>query len=154
MGTPPVRMTRQRQIILDELRNTRTHPTADEVYERVRLRLPRVSLGTVYRNLEMLSQSGVIQKLELAGSRRRFDGSVDNHYHISCVRCGKVEDVALAPLETLEESARAISKFQIVGHRLKFLGVCPSCGAKNPDAEQEMTQQSSTPGSTTELRGR
>ena len=71
---PNLRMTRQRRVILEELRKVKTHPSADEIYEIVRKRLPRISLGTVYRNLEILSESGDIQKLEPGCSLKRFDG--------------------------------------------------------------------------------
>ncbi len=122
-----IRMTRQRKIILEELRNLRSHPTADEVYDTVRKRMPRISLGTVYRNLEILSQWGLAQKLDLAGTRRRFDGSTEDHYHVRCVRCGEVEDVLVEPLRNLEESVRSNTDFEIIGHRLNFLGLCPRC---------------------------
>jgi Fur family ferric uptake transcriptional regulator len=132
-------MTRQRKIILEELRNMHSHPTADEVYDSVRKRMPRISLGTVYRNLEILSQWGLAQKLDLAGNRRRFDGSMEDHYHVRCVRCGEVEDVPVEPLQHLEESARSNTDFEILGHRLNFLGLCPSCRgeAAAPPAEQK-----------------
>jgi Fur family ferric uptake transcriptional regulator len=69
-------MTRQRKVILEEIRKTDSHPTADELYQRVRQRLPHVSLGTIYRNLETLAASGLIQKLEMGGSQKRFDGNL------------------------------------------------------------------------------
>ena len=122
-----IRMTRQRKVILEELRKLKHHPSADEIYETVRKRIPRISLGTVYRNLEILSQWGLAQRLDLAGNRRRFDGSTEEHYHVRCIRCGEVEDVPVEPLKTLEESARANTDFEIIGHRLNFLGVCPGC---------------------------
>ncbi len=122
-------MTRQRRVILEELRKLRSHPTADELYELVREQLPRISLGTVYRNLEILSQCGLIQKLELGGPQRRFDGNVAEHCHVRCTRCGRVADVAMAPPAGLDESARAASDYEIVGHRLEFVGLCPQCQA-------------------------
>lgn len=121
------RATRQRQVILEELRKVYSHPTADEIYERVRKRLPRISLGTVYRNLEMLSEHGLIQKLELGGSQRRFDGNPQNHYHVRCMGCGKVEDVMARPTDGLEEILGVVSSFNIVSHRLEFVGLCPGC---------------------------
>ena len=132
------RMTRQRKIILEELRNLHSHPTADEVYDTVRKRMPRISLGTVYRNLEILSRWGLARRLDLAGNRRRFDGSTEDHYHVRCVRCGGVEDVPLEPLRDLEESARRNTDFEIIGHRLNFLGLCPGCRneATEPPAEE------------------
>ena len=74
MSQPQTRMTRQRMVILEELRKVKTHPTADELYAMVRTRMPRISLGTVYRNLDFLTESKEILKLESAGSIRRFDG--------------------------------------------------------------------------------
>jgi Fur family ferric uptake transcriptional regulator len=121
------RMTRQRKVILEELRKLHSHPTADEIYDTVRKRMPRISLGTVYRNLEILSQWGLAQKLDLAGAPRRFDGSTEEHYHVRCVRCGELADVPIEPLGNLEESVRRHSDFEIIGHRLSFLGFCPSC---------------------------
>ena len=67
-GAQQLRMTQQRQVILEELRLCRSHPTADELYSRVRRRLPRISLGTVYRNLETLAERGLIRKMEVGGT--------------------------------------------------------------------------------------
>ena len=75
MTKPFQRNTRQREVILEELRKLRSHPTAPVLYEIVRRRLPRISLGTVYRNLELLAKSGVVRKLELSDSEARFDGN-------------------------------------------------------------------------------
>jgi Fur family ferric uptake transcriptional regulator len=73
-------MTNQRQVILEEIQKVNTHPTADEVYETVRKRLPRISLGTVYRNLEILSACGLIQKIGPLSNQMRFDGITKKHY--------------------------------------------------------------------------
>ncbi len=123
----PFRMTRQRRTILEELRKVNSHPPADEVYKLVRRRLPRISLGTVYRNLETLSSRGLIRKLELGGSQRRFDGDIRNHYHVRCVCCGHVEDVPVEPVAELENVLRGLSDFEVIGHRLEFIGLCPEC---------------------------
>ncbi|MCJ7604005.1 MAG: transcriptional repressor, partial [Desulfobulbaceae bacterium] len=69
-----LRMTKQRQVILEELRKVKTHPTADDMYQMLRKKMPKISLGTVYRNLEILSESGIIQKLDVGGTQKRFDG--------------------------------------------------------------------------------
>jgi len=124
---PGLRMTQQHRVILEEVRTADSHPAADELYERVRSRLPRLSLGTVYRNLELLCQQGLVQKIELAGSQRRFDGNVQAHYHIRCVRCGLVEDLPIQPPDGLEDAARAATDYEVTGHRLKFFGICPEC---------------------------
>ncbi|MBW2341094.1 MAG: transcriptional repressor [Deltaproteobacteria bacterium] len=124
------RMTHQRQVILEEVQKVNTHPTADEVYEMVRKRLPRISLGTVYRNLEFLSTSGLIQKIGPPSNQMRFDGKTENHYHIRCVSCGKVEDAPVESLDNVERAMRSHSDYSILGHRLEFLGICPACRGK------------------------
>lgn len=135
---PNLRMTRQRRVILEELRKVKTHPSADEIYEIVRKRLPRISLGTVYRNLEKLSESGDIQKLEPGCSLKRFDGDPTDHCHIRCVRCDRIADAPMAPDLEIDLARVNSTDFEIIGHRLEFLGVCPICSAKsNRDANRE-----------------
>ena len=128
---PNLRMTRQRRVILEELRKVKTHPSADEIYEIVRKRLPRISLGTVYRNLEKLSESGDIQKLEPGCSLKRFDGDPTDHCHIRCVRCDRIADAPMAPDLEIDLARVNSTDFEIIGHRLEFLGVCPICSAKS-----------------------
>ena len=120
-------MTTQRKVILEELRKIHTHPSADEIYEVVRLRLPRISLGTVYRNLKVLSELGKVQKLELSGSLKRFDWDTNKHYHIRCLRCNRVEDAPIAPLKQLEDKLYEATVFEIIGYNLEFTGLCPEC---------------------------
>ena len=123
---PELRMTRQRQVILDELRSVTTHPTADEVYDMVRKILPRISLGTVYRNLELMHEAGMVMKLETAGMQKRFDGNPAPHYHIRCINCGIVRDLELEDKgHDLESTLK--TDFKVLGHRLEFYGLCPAC---------------------------
>jgi len=128
---PPIRMTRQRRVILEELEKMHSHPSADELYMEVRKRLPRISLGTVYRNLEILSEMGKIQKLETGGSVKRFDWNPSKHYHIRCVACGRIDDAPIAPLDQIEDDLYGATVFTITGHRLEFTGFCPECSKKN-----------------------
>ncbi len=121
------RMTRQRQVILEEIRRTNKHPAADEIYERVRKQLPRISLGTVYRNLDVLCELGEIQRLELSGAMKRYDGNPKKHYHIRCVCCDRVDDAPIAPLNKLEDDLYGTTVFEIIGHNLEFTGLCPQC---------------------------
>jgi len=121
------RMTRQREVILEEIRTAKAHPSADEVYEMVRKRLPRISLGTVYRNLEILSELGEIQKLELGGDIKRFDWNPKKHYHIRCLNCGRVDNAPVAPLKQIEDELYGATVYTIFGHRLVFEGLCPRC---------------------------
>jgi Fur family ferric uptake transcriptional regulator len=120
-------MTLQRKTILEVLRQTNNHPSADEIYKMVRQRLPRISLGTVYRNLEVLAESGVIQKLELGGAIKRFDWNQEKHYHIRCLKCGRVDDAPIAPFNRLENELYEVTVYTIIGHRLEFEGLCPPC---------------------------
>jgi Fe2+ or Zn2+ uptake regulation protein len=133
----PLIMTEQRRVILDELRKVHTHPTADEVYEFVRRRLPNISLGTVYRNLETLSAAGMIQKLEMAGSQKRFDGKVDSHYHVRCMSCGRVDDVDVGRIPGIDEAMKAVRGYQVLSHKLEFLGVCRPCREKRAMRHQD-----------------
>lgn len=132
---PNLRMTRQRKIILEELRKVDTHPSADEVYEMVRKRLPRISLGTVYRNLEILSEQGDIQKLEPGCSLKRFDGNPSEHCHVRCIRCDRIADVPMTTDLEIDLDKVNSADFKIIGHRLEFLGLCPRCSGKSESAE-------------------
>ena len=122
-----LRMTRQRQVILEELRKVNTHPSADEIYEMVRKCLPRISLGTVYRNLEILSENGEIQKLELGRNLKRFDGVAEDHYHIRCLDCDRVIDAPPGFDVCITHALEENTDFKIIGHRLEFIGICPTC---------------------------
>ena len=136
---PNLRMTRQRRVILEELRKVNTHPSADEIYEIVRKRLPRISLGTVYRNLEILSEYGDIQKLEPGCSLKRFDGNPNEHCHIRCVSCDRIADAPMASDLEIDLARVDSTDFDIIGHRLEFLGVCPTCSEKSKrDANREL----------------
>ncbi|MEW6532249.1 MAG: transcriptional repressor [Thermodesulfobacteriota bacterium] len=146
----PLRMTKQRRLILEELLKTKSHPSADEVYRMVRERLPNISLGTVYRNLELLSESGLILKLELSGVAKRFDGTVEDHYHVRCVQCGQVRDVEVSPLPEIEAAVQDASGYEIFAHRLEFRGLCPLCrnrrgiAGTEPDAAQSHDDDDTT----------
>ncbi len=121
------RMTRQRKIILEELRKVKYHPTADDLHRAVRRRLPRISLGTVYRNLDLLSRAGLIQKLEVGGTQKRFDGDVQGHCHRRCVGCGKVEDVRLEETAGISRAVKNMPDYEVISHRIEFIGFCRDC---------------------------
>lgn len=127
MGEKVARMTKQRRIILASLGKVTSHPTADEVYEIVRAELPRVSLGTVYRNLEILSAEGLVQKLDQGPGQRRFDGDITPHYHARCLKCGRVFDLPSAPAVEVDRVVGTQTGFHITGYRLEFVGLCSGC---------------------------
>src|SRR5262249_10873483 len=86
-----LRLTGPRRVVLEVLRGTDAHPTAEIVHRLVRRRLPRVSLGTVYRNLRLLVAEGLAA--EIQGPHARFDANMDAHHHFTCMRCGRIVDV-------------------------------------------------------------
>ena len=121
------RNTPQRRVILQELCQMTSHPTAAELYAAVRQRLPRVSLGTIYRNLEVLHEDGMIRKMEFAGIETRFDGNLKQHDHVRCTECDRVDDIhSTDPGLALSRPAE-LGGFEITGHRLEYFGICPDC---------------------------
>ncbi len=122
-----MRKTRQKQAILEVLKSANSHPTADWVYNEVRKKIPNISLGTVYRNLRQLCQSGEISDLELCGSLSRFDPRTDNHYHFRCEKCGQVFDIDEPVNLELDKVAARRTGFRISYHRLEFFGQCLEC---------------------------
>jgi Fe2+ or Zn2+ uptake regulation protein len=123
------RMTSQRQVILRELRKVDVHPTADDIYVMVRKFIPHISLGTVYRNLEILSRMGLVRKLEYSGNQRRYDGNPEHHHHIRCISCGMVADVFPDVVTAFDYSRESILPWQVVEHQVVFHGVCEACQA-------------------------
>jgi Fe2+ or Zn2+ uptake regulation protein len=119
------RLTRPRRIILEVVRATGAHPTAAFVYRRVRRRLPRVSLATVYRNLRMLAAEGFLaERADTAGMR--FDGNSDPHDHFTCLECGRIYDVPPRG----ERAARRLPArpgFEVLDHRTEYYGRCGAC---------------------------
>ena len=147
------RMTHQRQVVMEEVRKTRLHLTADEIYERVRKRLPRISMGTVYRNLEMLVSCGLILRIDPGHPQMRFDGVAEEHYHLTCVRCGKVEDAPVEisgnDLDVLESALGRLTKYGIFGHKLEFYGHCSMCS----QSEKELSGVEKTSDEDTVING-
>jgi len=139
-------MTRQRRAILDALHRLASHPTGDEVYRAARRRLPHISLGTVYRNLELLSARGIIRKLEVGGAQRRFDTGVEAHDHIRCLSCGRLDDVAVKPRISDASLGRQLRGYQVLGHHLEVLGLCPECRTKRRGRNKDTLARSGNAG--------
>jgi len=129
------RMTRQRKTILKVLGETKSHPTADELYQMVRRHLPRISLGTVYRNLDVLCNQGLVKQLEVGGAQRRYDAITERHWHARCIRCGHVFDAPEAVVTPVEVRNRADFDFTITDYRLELLGVCGLCRGRERRGE-------------------
>jgi len=122
-----VRRSRQRDLVLEVVRSTFEHPTAEWIYRAARKRLPRVGLGTVYRNLRTLVDEGLIREVRSADEAVRFDGNTGEHYHIRCVCCGRVSDLPVSVDRLVEEQAQKATNYAIIGHAVEVQGVCPGC---------------------------
>ncbi len=128
------RRTRQREAVLEVLRRFQesgVHPTADEVYIEVRRLMPRTSLATVYRNLDLLASMGVIQRLGVGCSPVRFDGNASDHLHVRCVRCGRAEDLPETTVTAHGESGASLG-YEVLGLKAEFIGLCPRCRLHTP----------------------
>ncbi|SJZ32330.1 Fur family transcriptional regulator [Selenihalanaerobacter shriftii] len=124
---PKRRMTKQRKKILDVLRSTTSHPTADWIYEQVKEEIPNISLGTVYRNLNVLKEMGKIMELNYGSSYSRFDGNPENHYHFTCLKCGRVLDVDEPIHVEINQGIEEKMECDIDYHRMEFFGLCSEC---------------------------
>lgn len=122
-----LRNSKQRKLILEELRKLKTHPTADNIFGIIRKRIPKISFGTVYRNLNLLRSQNQILELTCGRYSCRYDGNPENHYHFVCKICGKVYDLGVSLIKNLEKKISEKTKFKIESHKLEFYGICKNC---------------------------
>ncbi len=127
------RNTNQRKLILEIMDGNFSHPTADEIYEKARLLDPHISRGTVYRNLALLSQAGLLLKISIPNGADHYDSTLKNHYHFCCKSCNKMFDTPENSISKIKNIAASISSkmnedgFLVEGHNLVFTGLCPEC---------------------------
>jgi Fe2+ or Zn2+ uptake regulation protein len=124
------RQTKQRQAILTLLRGISSHPTADQLYDEVRKEIPNISKGTVYRNLKVLQEMGLVSELNLNGTISRFEAKQESHYHFRCEKCGRVFDVDEPVDEELDQRVANKTGLKISYHQLEFRGLCHECQHK------------------------
>ena len=125
-----IKNSRQREAVLQVVRQMCTHPTAEEVYRQVLVQCPNISLATVYRNLNLLSEMGVIKKLPLPERADRFDRRVDHHYHVFCAGCGQLFDAGVEYFHQIDETIAQKTGCIIQGHDIVFQGICKNCQMK------------------------
>jgi len=126
------RETRQRALIYAIVASTESHPTADWVYARARETMPRLSLGTVYRNLQRLAAEGKIRAIDAWGKTTRWDADLSTHYHFLCTECGAIRDVPKPEGEDARlAAALRLPGFTVTGHRVELQGLCASCTASS-----------------------
>ena len=124
-----MKYSKQREMIFKAVQNLKTHPTADEIYTVLRATNPNISLGTVYRNLNVLSETGKIMKIRISSGSDRFDFRTDNHYHLICEVCGSVHDVEAPELELVVERLEQ-DGFDVRELNLNLRGICNKCSGR------------------------
>ena len=121
------RHTRQLEAIWEAIKDETSHPTADQIYEKVRSVIPHISMGTVYRNLQKLVAEEKLQVLTL-GRMQRFDPTVQRHEHFICEKCARVYDVFVESRENILTPPLPHEGFTVTSHQLALYGICKNCG--------------------------
>lgn len=127
------RNTIQSSLVFETVNKLQSHATADEIYKEIIKIYPTISRGTVYRNLQRLSEMGEIRKMEIPGHADRFDHLCSDHYHARCVKCGRVFDVDMEYIPDLEKTVRDTCGFVFTGHDILFKGICAKCKIHQSD---------------------
>lgn len=128
----PSKYSHQREAIVSFLKTRNDHPTADIVYKNIRETIPNISLGTVYRNLNQLANSGVILRLTCGGKTDHYDACTEPHYHFICKDCGAVIDINMPISKELISNAKLCSGFNIDEVSVLFSGLCSDCKELKP----------------------
>ena len=128
--SPRARQTRQREATLRAARSAGDHPTADVVFDAVRREMPRISLGTVYRNLQRLVEEGELGLAPVRDRVSRFDPNTDPHDHFVCVECARIIDVARERGAAIDLGALESVGYRVEDHELAIYGRCPACAAR------------------------
>ena len=131
------RNTIQCSVILEVVRGMQGHATAEEIFAMVERVNPRISRATVYRNLNRLSENGLIRRIGGPGAAERFERELNPHYHVKCVRCGRISDVDLPYADHLEDKVQDKHGYILTGHDIVFSGICPDCQRAMTEEEQE-----------------
>ncbi|HOL16340.1 MAG TPA: transcriptional repressor [Bacillota bacterium] len=127
---PRYKRSRQRERILNLLRETDTHPTAVWIYDRLKPEFHNLSMGTVYRNLHILVEQGLVAKIACGSTFDRFDGNVKPHYHFFCEKCGSVLDLPLEVDESINRKVDELTNFVTRSHKMDFFGLCDQCSSR------------------------
>lgn len=122
-----MKYSRQREMVRHFVMSDHLHPTADEVYSALKPDNPSLSLGTVYRNLSSLTKQGVLVKLHMPNGSDRYDGNIDEHYHVICSGCGAIFDVEYSLLDELDRKIEQKTGVKIESHQLLVNGKCQKC---------------------------
>jgi Fur family peroxide stress response transcriptional regulator len=124
------KVTPQRIAVYDVLKNTKEHPTVEAIYNKLQPAYPTMSLATVYKSLEMFKDLNLVQELNVGEDKFRYDANIKLHPHITCVSCGRVDDVDDEMFFNLSEQVAVKTGYEITGQKLYFYGHCPKCKQK------------------------
>lgn len=119
--------SRQRELIYQTVIENQVHPSAEFVYNYLKKDNPQLSLGTVYRNLQQLSESGAICRVSIPNQPDRFDGVTVPHYHAVCSKCGRVDDIFIDNMTDIDSLVSSKTGLNIIGHEIVFKTICPLC---------------------------
>jgi Fur family transcriptional regulator, peroxide stress response regulator len=122
-----VRITPQRQEMIAILKNSKEHWTAEEIFNELGKQFSSVSITTVYNNLKLFVKLGLVEELQFGEGLSKFEWKSEEHYHIICSNCGKIEDFYYPQLKEVEAFAQDLSKYKIKNHQLQFYGTCKNC---------------------------
>jgi len=123
------RQSKQKTTIIEILKNRQDHPTADMIFSEARSHIPHISMGTVYRNLEILRSEGQVRIVSAPGQPRRFDGNTRHHYHIHCTVCGHIEDLPAHLLPNM--ASLTVPGYDVIRCVIELEGICPRCRSRN-----------------------
>lgn len=127
MGPKKRKLTRQRTAVLGAIREREDHPTASEIFDAARKRLPGISYATVYNSLRYLRNVGLVHEIKFGDSASRYDGVTERHDHALCTNCGRLTDFALPEAAGLLRAAARKSRFKPESVQLTLRGLCPDC---------------------------
>ncbi|WP_020006165.1 peroxide-responsive transcriptional repressor PerR [Salinicoccus albus] len=122
-----VRITPQRKAVLKYMVETDEHPTADDIFKSLSSEFPNMSVATIYNNLKLFKDTGLVKELTYGDASSRFDFITDTHYHIICSNCEKITDFHYPGLDEVEQLAGAVTEYDVSHHRLEIYGLCPDC---------------------------
>jgi len=133
-GSRTLRNSKQRRVILDLLAASPEHMSAEEIYQKARDSQPNISLGTVYRNLDTLSEQGLIMRSSFADGKSRYEmAGLEHHHHLICLQCGEIKDLIQCPMAPALEAALQEADFHAVQHQFEIYGYCQKCRYRRDD---------------------
>ena len=125
--------SKQRDRILELLGSTVSHSTASWIYDKLKKEIPELSLGTVYRNLNILIEQGLIGKIDFGSTFDRYDANISPHYHFICERCGSIIDLKIPIDGELNKRVEKVTNFKTKRHRIEFYGLCDKCSKEGEE---------------------